>query len=238
MNGQLMLRYVGEGGPIQVWVNGFLLVNDIAGERSGTRIEPYVLPGNNLLRIDASSAPNAKVTVEIVLASEDGRSAVPVSQAQLPDPRAQGGVLQLPFRLAPDLPTWNWTQLQPAPPGVEATLHSFLVGFASLLARGPDDDLLRQVAYKHTEVGAALGYAKPTVDQGLLQDLAAQRSAPGFRVDVAAPGDLVPMWSPDRRLLRPLRRNRQDAVAVSLDGRLFGFELVLGHHRGNWIIIR
>jgi hypothetical protein len=239
MSRDLMLRYISTAGPVQVSVNGFLLENDIVGERSATRLEPYVLPGTNRIRVDASAAPASRVSIEIAVVPDDGRSpGVPVIQLQHPGPSGAGGILDATFQLPPDLPAWNWAQLQPAPAGAEATLHGFLTHFAALLARGPDDELLRLLAYKHTEIAAALGMAKQEMDQGLLEGLARRRATPGFRVDVAAPSDLVPLWSPDRRLLRPLRRTRQDALLLPGAAGPNGFELVLGMHRNTWIIIR
>jgi hypothetical protein len=239
MKNQLMLRYASTAGPVRVSVNGFLLLLDRVGENSATRLEPYVRPGQNVLRVEANVAPTARVTAQVALVPDDGGPGdTPLVTVSLPAPGSSGGAAEAPFALPATLPAWNWTQLQPAPPGAEVTLQPYLGMLGSLLQRGPDDELLRHLAYKHTEVGAALGIGRAAMDQGLIQGLAGVRSAPGFRVDVCGPTDLVPSWSPDRRLLRPLRRSGADAIQIGFPGEVNGFELALGFHRGTWIIIR
>lgn len=235
-----MLRYRATSGPVRVLVNGFLLIIDSVGENSGTRLEPYVQPGRNALRLEVGPGVDANVSLQVVLVPEDGGPGEAVLvDLQYPDPRASAGIIEWPFDLPASMPTWSWGQLQPAPPSAEPTLHGFLQALGALILRGPDDDLLRALAYKHTEVGAALGIGKAAMDQGLVGGLARLRSAPDFQVNVAAPADLLPAWSPDRRLVRPLRKNGEEAIVYTGPGKRWrGFEVKLGYNRGAWIVIR
>ncbi len=234
----LNLRYRSSAGAVRVFVNGFLLINDLVGENSGTRLEPCVRPEKNALRLDASRAPKAKTMVEVVVAPDTGGPGETIlAQLQLPDPGFPDGVAQTTFELPASTPIWGWTQLQPIPLGAEASVHRFLVSFAQHLQNGPDNELLNVLSYKHGEVGAAMTIGKSAMDLGLVEGLAARRRKPAFRVDVVAPSDLALVWSSDRSLVRPLRQNGYDAIMMFADGMWLGFELTLGF-RNQWAVIR
>lgn len=239
MSHYLNLRYSTSGGPVRVFVNGFLIVNDLAGESSSARLEPYVQPGKNLLRVQSQAPPQTSVAAQVVALQQEGGSGESVlAEVQLPRPEAPGGMVEVAFDLPPGMPVWGWCGLLPAPAGADASVYAFLVMLATLLRDGPDDQLLSQLQHKHAEVGAALGIGKDLMDQGLVRGLAARSAVQGFQVTLAAQPDLVLVWSPDRRLARAMRRDGSDAVMIRSDGTWSGFEITLGFHKGRWIVIR
>ena len=141
----LMLRYTSTGYPVRVFVNGFLLINDLAGERSGTRVEPYVLPGRNGLRLDTTQAErDASVTLQLVLIPDDGGADERVLlDLQYPDGGLSIGVVERSFELPAMLPRWAWANLQPAPAEAnERSARVFLAELGGLIAAGPDEQLL------------------------------------------------------------------------------------------------
>jgi hypothetical protein len=234
----LNLRYSSSAGPVRVFVNGFLLINDPTGENSGSRLEPYVRPGKNLLRLEAQAVPKASVTVQVVVAPDSGGpEESELARLQLPNPNAPAGVAQTVFELPATLPLWGWTQLQPIPPGAEPAAHKFLATLAQLLQRGPDGELLRMLNFKHTEIGAATTIGKAAMDRGLAEGLTARRNQPGFKIDLVSPSELALVSSPERCLVRALRKDGHDAIMMFSDGMWMGFEVTLGFNQ-QWGVIR
>lgn len=235
----LNLRYSTSGGPVRVFVNGFLIINDLAGESSSARLEPYVQPGKNLLRVQSRAAPQASVAAQVVALQQQGGSNESVlAKVQLPRPDAPGGMVEVAFNLPPSMPVWGWSSLLPAPADADASVYAFLVMLATLLRDGPDDQLLGHLQHKHSEVGAALGIGKGAMDQGLVRGLATRSAVQGFQVTLAAQHDVALVWSPDRRLARAMRSDGSDAVMIRSDGMWSGFEITLGFNQGRWIVIR
>jgi hypothetical protein len=145
---------------------------------------------------------------------------------------------QVSFELPAHLPRWTWMSAQPAPAGSERLIPETLESLALALTRGPDDVLLQQLALKHGDIGAALGIGKDRMDRGLLQSLAARRASADFRADVVAAQDLQLVWSPDRRVVRALRRDGRDAIQLHYQGDWSGFAVSLAFGAGRWWILR
>lgn len=237
----LMLRYTSTGYPVRVFVNGFLLINDLAGERSGTRVEPYVLPGRNGLRLDTTQAErDASVTLQLVLIPDDGGADERVLlDLQYPDGGLSIGVVERSFELPAMLPRWAWANLQPAPAEAnERSARVFLAELGGLIAAGPDEQLLARLDYKHREIGQAAGIGQARMDTGLLKGLEARRATAGWRVRVAEAQDLVLLWSPDRHVARAMLRDWQDAIQLFNGRDWTGFQVTLGFSQGHWIVIR
>lgn len=233
----LSLRYSSSGGPVRVFVNGFMLINDLTGEGVGARLEPYARPGVNLIRLDAHTAPQASVTAQIV--SIGGADAETVlARLSLPDPTSPGGVLQHEFEMPADTPRWAWTQFAPAPKAAESAAYDTLATLARLLRSGSDSDLLKILRLKHAEIGSAMGIGQAAMDGGLTAGLANRRTDTAFQVEVPARAQLSLEWSDDRHLARALRADGRDAILLFSDGEWQGFPVTLGYSEGAWIVIR
>lgn len=235
----LNLRYSGSGQG-RVFVNGFLVVNDLTGESASTRLEPYALPGQNLLRVESLAHPHTDLAAQVVvLSDQEGGGEWVLCQLRLPDPNSPDSAAQAVFELpGGTLPTWAWSQFQPAPQGTESGIYGLLSALSTRILSGPDEELLRLLQLKHTEIGMALGIGKDAMDQGLTRGLALRRSNPGFQIDLASQSDLLLVWAPDRRVVRALRKNGHDAIMIRNDGAWHGFEVVLGFNQGHWIVLR
>jgi hypothetical protein len=234
----LMLSYANTGGA-RISLNGFLLVNDLVGESGSLRVEPYAVPGTNLLRIETLLTRDAQATVQIALVSGAGGTVTQLlSQVTHPGATRPVSSTQTTFELPAHLPRWNWVGAQPAPAGSERLIPDALARLATALMRGPDDVLLQLLALKHSETGTALGIGKERMDRGLLHSLGVRRGHPEFRVEVAAPEDLDLAWSSDRRIVRALRRDGRDAIQLRHEGAWSGFAVSLAFGTGQWWVQR
>ncbi len=238
MASHLTLRY-SSTGKARVYLNGFLIINDLSGESSSNRLEPYAIPGRNELRIESLSAPDSVVSAQVAWISDaDGSELQILGQSVLPDPSQPHPYSQLLFDLPPDLPRWSWMAAQPAPVGSEQRINDTLQQLALALQQGPDSVLLDLLKLKHSEIGTALAIGKDKMDQGMLQGMAARRQSPGFQVDLAAAGQQELAWLPDRRIVRVLRKDGHDAIMLQHQGMRSGFATSLGFAQGQWWVLR
>ncbi|MFV3074855.1 hypothetical protein [Niveispirillum fermenti] len=228
---------------LTIWVNGFLLVNDLTGERSSSRLEPYIRAGENLLEVEITGAVDDRVTVAVQIVDPDngdpGRSLVSIT---LPAAGENPFKASERFDLAGPWPIWLWTTfpsvMRPDDPDILLSARAVVARLATLLARGPDTELLDMLRLKHDEIGLALDIGGPHMDAGLRDGLAALRRQDGFRVEMARSAQFRLSWSSDLRLARALRADGTDAIRIGAAGRMDGFEVTLGCPDGTWQVVR
>jgi hypothetical protein len=235
----LHLRYRSSGGgQVRVFINGFLIINDLIGETVNSRLEPYVRPGLNVLLVITDPSRQTSVNAQVVLVSESGSDDGRLAQVTIPNPASPGATAQVQFNLPASTPDCLWTRLQAVRADDNLRAHGFLASLSARLSSGPDAEILSMLQTKHIEVGRALGLEKEAMDLGLLEGLKRRRALPSFRVELCTPTDLTLVWSPDRTLARSLRKNGTDAILLYIDGVASGFEVTLGMDREQWIVIR
>lgn len=243
----VQLHVVSHAGSVPAWltvrVNGFLLVNDLAGERSSSRLEPYICAGANLLEVEIDGALDDRVTVGVQIVDPDsrdpGRSLASIS---LPAVGESPFKAAESFDLAGRWPIWLWTTFpsvsRPDDPDTLRRARAVVARLATLLARGPDTELLDMLRLKHDEIGLAMDIGGRSMDGGLLDGLAALRGQEGFRVEMARSAQFRLSWSSDFRLARALRADGADAIRIGAAGRMDGFEVTLACPDGAWLVVR
>jgi hypothetical protein len=230
------LRFAPTAPGLRVFVNGFLLINDLDGEGATHRIAGFLAPGDNTLSLSAEM--DARAAGRTVVIASDDPFAAPVADLSWPAPDVAGVVTTATF-VAPDgAVAWSWTEADPVEGEATDQVHGLLTTLAEAFLDPDPGQLLQFLAVKHDEVGRALGIGKERMDAGLARGLAARREQGGLATDVVPAGDLTLIWSPDRTHARALRSDGTDALSLVVAGTPQPFEVHVGRLRGAWTILR
>jgi len=239
MSKTFYFRYRASEGPVRALLNGFVVINDLAGTGSTTKADPFLRPGENTLFIDARLAPQADVGVQVMMASDDDPADEKVvatlayAAATHPD-----GMAEVRFDLPASSQAWpSIATLRPAPDSPQDA-YALVSRLADALKEGPDAILLDLLSTKHREIGVALGIGADRMDRGLTAGLQARRSVADFAVELVPFDNFFLYADGDRRLFRALRESGEDAILITVDGMTDGFAVTLGYNGQHWFIIR
>lgn len=239
MSKSLLIRFDSPEGGVSLFLNGFLLFGSEDTGRAGSQAAPFLRPGQNTFEL-VSERANASASLSVVDLS-DG------------DPQSAPVVLQMDFAMSvPGVPLadvlntgssspefgWHHAQIVSDIVDERRSLYQTLQTLASLLERGPDQDLLALLNMKHAEMSMSVELARPEMDAGLLDGLSQLREAPGFAVEIASPDDFLPLLSSDGRIVNMRRGSGGDAIKI-IDGTANpGFSVAMANLENRWLIVR
>lgn len=234
MANKTYLRFNATAGGVSIYLNGFLIVAPDETGRFATRISPYLRPGENLLQIDARSAPGQPVVVSVV----DMQRGDPENPEILLDAPAPSGFWQDTFEISAPVPTFEWHSAPEADQSDIARAYEVLVQLGIYLQTGPNEALLRLLDMKHREIAEAVGLTRNEMDNGLSEGLVQKRAAPEFNVAVTPIGFFSPVWSTDFKIMNAMSIGGGDAIQITDSDFSGGFTVALAQLNGEWTVVR
>ncbi len=237
MSNRVLVRILSPEGGVFVFLNGFLLFGADEVGRSATQAAPFLRAGRNTFEITPERADTAARLSVVDLSQGDPQTAPVLLQMETGAPGAPVAETLAVDGIAPDF-AWHRAEVIDAISGQRRAVYDAAETLASLLARGPDQELLSILGMKHAEMARSVGLTKDEMDNGLLEGLSELRGRRGFRVDLAAPEDFLPLLSSDSRIVNLRRISGGDAIRI-IDGISDpGFSVAMARISGRWHVVR
>lgn len=237
MSNKLYLRFESQAGGVSLFFNGFLLLGPEETGRSSAQIGPFLRPGRNIIELNAERA-GAQASFNIVDMSEGDPETAP----SLLEGRLAGDTARAEEYLTIETPVqpfgWHAASVVENLASQQRSLFQISETLAHLLERGPNDRLLNILSMKHSEIAVAVGLSRGEIDDGLIEGLANLRKLSGFRTELAAYDEVLPVLSSDGRIVTMRRRSGGDAIRI-IDGVINpGFTVAMALIYDRWQIVR